>query len=40
MKKKFIREYIQGGVIIKVWEVEYYDGKSFFARTIHPLRLK
>jgi hypothetical protein len=34
--KTFLREYIDGSVLIKVWEFTWYDGKKYVARTIHP----
>lgn len=34
-QQKFLYEYFDGSVLVKVWEVTGYMGKKFTARTIH-----
>jgi hypothetical protein len=34
--KQLLREYIDGSVLVKVWEFTWYDGKRYVSKTFHP----
>jgi hypothetical protein len=38
MKERFLYQYNDYNVTVKVWEVRYYDGTLIKVKTIHPLR--
>lgn len=37
-RQKFLYEYFDGSVLVKVWEVIGYMGEKFKVRTIHPYK--